>query len=99
MILEKALDVKDLANTARVRQALSRVKKNGNYYIVKDNGKALAVLLPLTEIAQQKRDKENAWRNLLKVMNSVHVRNAYFTGAEVEADVDAAIREVRRDRK
>jgi len=99
MVREKDLDVTELANTIRIRQMLNRVKKNGNHYIVKDKGEPLAILLPLAEIDEWKRDKEKAWQNLFKVMNSVHARNTRFSAAEVEADVDAAIRGVRRGRK
>jgi len=99
MIQEQDLDVKDLANASRVRQVLSRVKKNGNRYIVTENGEPFALLLPLEGSKPRKLDKEKAWQELFKLMDSVHARNAYVPVAEVEADVDAAIREVRRARK
>jgi antitoxin (DNA-binding transcriptional repressor) of toxin-antitoxin stability system len=99
MIQEQNLDVKDLTNASRVRQVLSRVKKNGNRYIVTENGEPLALLLPLEGSKPKKLDKEKAWQELFKLVDSVHARNAQIPLAEVEADVDAAIREVRRKRK
>ena len=99
MMQEQNLDVKDLTNAARVRQVLSRVKKNGNRYIVTDNGEPFALLLPLEGGKPQKLNKEKAWQELFKLMDSVHARNAHIPLAEVEADVDAAIKGVRRKRK
>jgi len=99
MIQEQNLDVKDLTNASRVRQVLSRVKKNGNRYIVTENGEPFALLLPLEGGKPRKLDREKAWQELFKLMDSVHARNAHIPAAEVEADVDAAIREVRRTRK
>ena len=99
MIQEQNLDVKDLTNATRVRQVLSRVKKNGNHYIVTENGEPFAMLLPLAGGKPRKQDREKAWQELFKLMDSVHARNAHIPVAEVEADVDAAIREVRRTRK
>ena len=99
MIQEQNLDVKDLANASRVRQVISRVKKNGNRYIVTENGEPFALLLPLAGGKPRKPDKEKAWQELFKLMDFVHARNAHVPVAEVEADVDAALREVRRARK
>jgi antitoxin (DNA-binding transcriptional repressor) of toxin-antitoxin stability system len=99
MIQEQNLDVKDLTNASRVRQVLSRVKKNGNRYIVTENGEPFALLLPLEGGKPKKLNREQAWQELFKLMDSVHARNAHIPFVEVEADVDAAIREVRRKRK
>ncbi len=99
MIQEQNLDMKDLTNAARVRQVLSRVKKNGNLYFVTENGEPFALLLPLEGGKPQKLNREKAWQELFKLMDSVHARNAHVPLAEVEADVNAAIREVRRKRK
>jgi len=99
MIQEQDLDVKDLTNARRVRQVLSGVKKNGNRYIVTENGEPFAMLFPLQDSKPRKQDREKAWQELFKLMDSVHARNAHIPAAEVEADVDVAIREVRRTRK
>jgi antitoxin (DNA-binding transcriptional repressor) of toxin-antitoxin stability system len=99
MIQEQNLEVKDLTNASRVRQVLSRVKKNGNRYIVTENGEPFALLLPLEGGRPKKLDREKGWQELFKLMDSVHARNAHIPLAEIEADVDAAIREVRRKRK
>lgn len=99
MIEEQNLDIKDLTNAGRVRRVLSRVKKNGNRYIFTENGEPFAMLLPLAGGKSRKPNREKAWQELFKLMDSVHARNAHVPVAEVEADVDAAIREVRRTRK
>jgi len=99
MIQEQDIDVKDLANASRVRQVLSRVKKNGSRYIVTENGEPFAMLFPLEGSKPRKQDREKAWQELFKLMNSVHARNAHIPAVEAEADVGAAIREVRRARK
>ncbi|GEM_PF-2620691 len=99
MIQEQNLDVKELTNASRVRQLLRRVKKNGNRYIVTENGEPFALLLPLEGGKPRKQDREKVWQELFKLMDSVQARNTHIPVAEVEADVDAAIREVRRTRK
>ena len=99
MIREKDLDVKDLANTIRVRQVLSRIKKNGSRYIVKENGLPLAMLLPLEDVVLRKNEKVKAWQDLFQLLDTVHARNAHIPAEEVEAEVEAAIREARRGRK
>lgn len=99
MIREKDLDIKDLTNTIRVRHVLSRIKKNGSRYIVKENGMPLAMLLPLEDVVLRKSEKERAWQDLFQLLDTVHARNAHIPTEEVEADVEAAIREARRGRK
>lgn len=98
MISELNLEVKGLAKTSRVRQALNRVKKDGSRYIITENGEPFAMLLPLESSKPRKRDREKAWQELFQLMESVHARNVDIPLAEVEADVAAAIREVRRKR-
>lgn len=99
MISKLNLEVKGLSKTSRVRQALSRVKQNGSRYIVTENGEPFAMLLPLTGGKPHKREREKAWQELFQLMESVHARNAHIPVAEVETDVEAARREVRRARK
>ncbi|MCG3158973.1 MAG: hypothetical protein DKINENOH_05621 [bacterium] len=96
------LDIKELANLATLRDVLRRVSQNGEQYIIKENDRADAVLIPLRDLEDLKRRqeiKQRAWDDLLANMREVHALNAEFSAEEVEADVDAAIQEVRRARK
>ncbi len=99
MVSQLNLEVKGLSKTSRVREALSRVKKNGSRYIVTENGEPVAMLLPLAGGKPKKKDQEKAWQELFQLMESVQARNAHISVAEVEADVEAAIREIRSARK
>lgn len=96
------LDVKALADVAALRDVLRRVKQHGEQYILKENGEAEAVLVPVREVEDLKRRqklKKQAWDDLFANMREVHALNAGFSAEEVEADVDAAIQEVRQGRK
>ena len=101
-VMIQELDVKDLANVAALRDVLRRVKQNGEQYILKENDQAEAVLIPVRELEDLKRRRElkqRAWDDLFANMREVHALNAGFSAEEVEADVDAAILEIRRARK
>jgi hypothetical protein len=94
--------VKDLADVAALRDILRRVKQNGEQYILKDDDHAEAVLIPFRELEDLKRRQDlnqRAWEDLFANMREVHALNAGFSAEEVEADVDAAIQEVRQVRK
>ncbi len=93
------LDVKTLVDVAALRDVLRRVKQNGEQYILKENGQAEAVLVPVRELEDLKRRQElrqRAWDDLFANIREVHAQNPGFSAAEVEADVDAAIQEVRQ---
>jgi len=97
------LDVKTLVDVAALRDVLRRVKQNGEQYILKKNGQAEAVLVPIRDLEDLKRRQElrqRAWNDLFANMREVHALNPGFSAEEVEADVDAAIQELRqRSRK
>lgn len=93
------LDVKDLTDVAALRNVLLRLRKGRAQYVLKENNEPLAMLLSLDEVEQRKKDKEKAWRDLFAVMDKVHAANAQFSAEEVEADVDAAIQELRQARR
>jgi len=95
----KELDVNVLTDADFGRQLLRRVRENGDQYILKENDQAEAALLSIDDLELLKRvkvDKEKARNALFKVMDAIHERNAQFSAEEVEADVDAAIREIRQ---
>lgn len=95
------LDIKDLVDTAALRNVLLHLKKGRVRYVLKENDEPLAMLLSLDEVEQRKKDKDKdkAWRDLFQVMDKVHAANDQFSAEEVEADVDAAIQEARQARK
>lgn len=102
MAMIQELDVKNLADIAELRNVLRRVKQNGEQYILREDEQAEAVLVPLRDLEDLKRReeiKQRAWDDLLANMREVHALNAEFSAEEVEADVDAAIQELRQARK
>jgi len=95
------VEVKALSDVGSLRQVLQRVKQHGDQYILKENGEPEAVLLSMDDLELLKRakaDKQKAWDSLFATLRSVHARNAHFSAEEVEADVDAAIKEIRQGR-
>lgn len=102
MAMIQELDVKNLADIAALRNVLRRVKQNGEQYILREDEQAEAVLVPLRDLEDLKRReeiKQRAWDDLFANMREVHALNAEFSAEEVEADVDAAIQELRQARK
>lgn len=102
MDMIQELDVKNLADIAALRNVLRRVKQNGEQYILREDDRTEAVLVPLRDLEDLKRReeiKQRAWDDLFANMREVHALNAEFSAEEVEADVDAAIQELRQARK
>lgn len=102
MAMIQELDVKNLADIAALRNVLRRVKQNGEQYILREDEQTEAVLVPLRDLEDLKRRdeiKQRAWDDLFANMREVHALNAEFSAEEVEADVDAAIQELRQARK
>jgi hypothetical protein len=93
------LDVKDLADVAALRDVLLQLRKGQARYLLKENGEPVAMLLSLDEVELRNMDKEKALRDLFQVMDKVQAANAQFSAEEVEADIDAAIQEVRQARE
>jgi hypothetical protein len=93
------LDVKDIADAAALRKVLLQLRKGRTRYLLKENGEPVAMLLSLDEVELRKKDNEKARRDLFQVMDKVQAANAQFSAEEVEADIDAAIQEVRQARK
>jgi len=95
------LDVKALFDANILRQILSRVSKGSDQYILKENGQPEAALLSIHDLKlleQVKERKERAWDDFFENLKEAHALNLDFTAEEVEADVDAAIREIRQGR-
>ncbi len=92
------LEVKSLTDMNELRQILSRVRNTGAQFILKHNGQPEAALLSIADLALLQRMrtvKERAWDDFFENLSEVHALNAGYTATEVEADVDAAIRELR----
>ena len=95
----KQINLTDLANPDYVRQLFAQLKNSEDQYIVKDNGQPQAALLSLDDLELLKKAKilkERTWDGLFKNLEQVHAKNMQFSAEEVDADVDEAIKEVRR---
>lgn len=95
----KELDMNTLTDANLLRQVMDRVKKEGDHHVIKKNGEPEAALLPLEDLDLLRRvavTKERAWDDFFENLKEVHALNAAFSHTEIEADVDAAIQEVRR---
>ena len=95
----KELEVKTLSDINEMRAVLASVRMAGAQYILKDNGEPEAALLSIADLALLQRMqsvKERAWEDFFENLHAVHVQNAGFSAAEVEAEVDAVIRDLRQ---
>ncbi|MGH7595944.1 MAG: hypothetical protein ACREOI_06300 [bacterium] len=84
----KKLDVTALTDVENLRQALDYVKKNGEQYLLTDNGEPQAVLLSLHDIELLKRVKRNvesAWEDVLDVLKNAHPPNVSLSAEEKKA--------------
>ena len=98
--MEKEIDLKDLTNADSIRQLIVQLKNGKDQYILKDNGQPQAALLSLDDLEllkQAKVLKDRTWNDLFENLERVHTRNRDFSAEEVDADVDEAIKEVRRE--
>ena len=97
--MEKDIDLKDLTNADSIRLLIAQLKNGKDQYILKDNGQPQAALLSLDDLEllkQAKVLKDRTWNDLFENLDRVHMRNRDFSAEEVDADVDEAIKEVRR---
>ncbi len=93
------LDVNELADANQLREILARVHNAGDQYILKENGQRRAALLSVEDLELFKRmqaARERAWDDFFENLDEIHALSPRFPVEEVEADVDAAIQEVRR---
>ena len=98
--MEKEIDLKDLTNTDSIRQLIAQLKNGKDQYILRDNGQPQAALLSLDDLEllkQAKVLKGRTWNDLFENLEPVHTKNRDFSAEEVDADVDEAIKEVRRE--
>lgn len=84
----------------RFRAVFEDVTKNHVPYILTRGSKPQAVLIPYDEYmryqAQKKETEDQRYERLMKRMQEL---NAHFSDEEVAADVEAAIQEVRAERR
>jgi len=81
---------------------LEGVSKDGVQYAIQAGQETVAVLIPPTDfeaIHQQQQLKEQAWRDLERLVQRVHARHVHIPPDEVAQDVEEAIREVRQCRR
>ena len=98
----KDIDLKDLTDVDYIHQLLDRLNHENDQYILKENGTPRAALLSLDDfkrLEQAKADKEKAWQDLFATLDKVHALNPNVSEKEVHADVAAAIRAIRRERR
>ena len=95
----KDVDLKDLTDAHHFRQVLEQIKKGKDQFILKDNGQPQAALLSLDDLEllkKMKANKKKAWKDLFENLKKVHALNSEFSAEEVDADVDEAIKAIRR---
>jgi prevent-host-death family protein len=84
----------------RFRAVFEDVTKNHVPYVLTRGSKPQAVLIPYDEYmryqAQKKETEDQRYERLMKRMQEL---NAHFSDEEVAADVEAAIQEVRAERR
>ena len=96
----KDLTVNDVADVDRFRKILASINNSGDQFIVKEQGKPQAAILPLADLRllqEVKINKEKAWKELFGNMHDVHALNVNFSAEEVDRDVDEAISAIRNE--
>ena len=84
----------------RFRAVFDDVTKNGIPYILMRGSKPEAVLIPYEEYLKYKKfSDEEANRKFDNMMKRMQELNAKFSDEEVERDVEAAIQEVRAEKR
>jgi len=98
----KDIDLKDLSDVDYIHQLLDLLNRGEDQFILKENGTARAALLSLEDfklLEQARIDKKQAWDDLFENLKGVHALNPNVSEKEVHADVAAAIRAIRRERR
>lgn len=84
----------------RFRAVFDDVTKNRIPYILMRGSKPQAVLIPYEEyIKYQTWERESENQRYERVMRRMQELNAHYSDEEIEADVEAAIQEVRAERR
>jgi len=87
---------------ARVILRWTEIEKAREPIILERNGKPVAVVIRYADYQQmdmaRTERREVAWRELDQLLERVHARTQNLADAEVEADITAAIQEVREQR-
>jgi PHD/YefM family antitoxin component YafN of YafNO toxin-antitoxin module len=84
----------------RFRAVFDDVTKNRIPYILMRGSKPQAVLIPYEDyIKYQTWERESENQRYERVMRRMQELNAHYSDEEIEADVEAAIQEVRAERR
>ncbi|RJP50318.1 MAG: type II toxin-antitoxin system Phd/YefM family antitoxin [Anaerolineaceae bacterium] len=84
----------------RFRAVFDDVTRNRIPYILMRGSKPQAVLIPYEEyIKYQTWERESENQRYERVMRRMQELNAHYSDEEIEADVEAAIQEVRAERR
>ena len=75
-------------------EILEEVFYRGEEYIIKRGKKPMAVLIPVTEFDNFKKQRKKD----MQVFNSIRERNKGISSKEIEKDVEEAVRAVRKQR-
>ena len=96
--MDQSIGVTELQR--RFKIIFDDVIKNHVPYILTRGSKPQAVLIPYEEyVKYQTWKKESEKERYDRVMKRMQEKNAHFSDEEVEADVEAAIQEVRAERR
>jgi len=84
----------------RFRAVFEDVAKNHVPYVLTRGSKPEAVLISYEEyLKYQAKERESEKERYERVMKRMQEMNAHFSDEEIEADVEAAIHEVRAERR
>lgn len=98
--MQKRVGVAELAG--RLRTVLDEVAREQVTYVLESNGRPEAAVIPYEEFLRLQRLAERERQRLERWDRSrarLAAANAHFTDEEIDADVRAAIAEVRAERR
>jgi len=78
----------------RLGQILEEVYYRGDQYIIERSGKPMAAVVPVEQYEQWQRERDA----FFALVDKIHARNANVDPDELEKDIAAAVREVRKRR-
>lgn len=85
-------ELKALKVRSNLGEILEEVYYKGTEYIIKRGEKPMAVLIPLDEFESYKKQRETD----MKVFDRIRSKAKSYTLKEIEADVEEAIKAVRK---
>ena len=93
MLMEKTISA--LEARKKLGQVLEEVFYQGNQFIVERAGKPMAVVVPVSQYRKWKERREQ----FFAMIDEVRERNKDIPSEVIEAEVEEAVREVRRGKQ